>query len=138
MLALGTTADEAWQLWKETPKGKAFKSAYAPVMHPTYPESFSKGDKAKLAEATKKLLKNWNGALQQLHAEIVHPDSPTPLSLYGDIWAEGDRKPIPEIDFPAGLPAWMHEQDGWAERVGEDALEKRRSILIRVPKGIVQ
>jgi len=40
VLALGTAADEAWQLWKKTPKGKAFKGAYAPVMHPTYPEAF--------------------------------------------------------------------------------------------------
>jgi len=40
--------------------------------------------------------------------------------------------------FPAGLPAWMHEQDGWARRVGKDDLEKPRSIVIKVPKGIVQ
>ena len=138
VLALGTAADEAWQLWKETPKGTAFKGAYAPVMHPTYPESFSKGNKTKLAEATKKLLKNWNTALQQLHPEIAHPDAPTPLVLYGGTWAEGERQPVPQIDVPAGLPAWMHEQDGWAERVGKDNLEKRRSILIRVPKGVVQ
>ena len=138
VLALGTAADEAWQLWKKTPKGKAFKKAYAPVMHPTYPESFSKNDKAKLAEATKRLLKNWNAALQQLQTAIAHPDSPTSLSLYGDTWADEERPQVPEIDFPAGLPAWMHEQDGWAERVGKDDLEKRRSILIRVPKGIVQ
>ena len=138
VLALGTAADEAWQLWKKTPKGTAFKGAYAPVMHPTYPESSSKGDKAKLAEATKKLLKNWNGALRQLHTEIAHPDAPTPLLLYGEIWAEGERPPVPQIDFPAGLPAWMHEQDGWAERVGKDDLEKRRSIMIKVPRGIVE
>ena len=103
-----------------------------------YPESFSKGNKTKLAEATKKLLKNWNTALQQLHPEIAHPDAPTPLVLYGGTWAEGERQPVPQIDVPAGLPAWMHEQDGWAERVGKDNLEKRRSILIRVPKGVVQ
>ena len=138
VLALGSAADEAWQLWKKTSKGKAFKGAYAPVIHPTYPESFSKGEKVKLAEATKRLLKNWNGALQQLKSVIVHPDSPTPLLLYGDIWADGERPQVPEIDFPAGLPAWMHEQDGWARRVGKGDLEKRRSIEIKVPKGIVQ
>ena len=138
VLALGSAADEAWQLWKKTPQGEAFKGAYAPVMHPTYPESFSKGKKAELAEATKRLLKNWNGALQQLQTTIVHPDSPTPLLLYGDTWADGERPQVPEIDFPAGLPAWMHEQDGWAKRVGKDDLEKRRSIVIRVPKEIVQ
>ena len=45
--------------------------------------------------------------------------------------------PIPELDFPAGLPAWMHEQDGWAKRAGADDLAKRRNITITVPKGIV-
>ena len=44
---------------------------------------------------------------------------------------------IPESDFPAGLPAWMHEQDGWATRKGADDPAKRRNITITVPKGIV-
>jgi hypothetical protein len=91
VLALGSLADEAWQLWSRTPKAKAFKGAYAAVKHPTYPESFSKGDKAKLAQATGKLLTNWNGALQKLSPAILHPDSPTSLSLYGNTWAESDR-----------------------------------------------
>ena len=56
----------------------------------------------------------------------------------GDIWAESERQQVPEIDFPAGLPAWTHEQDGWADRVGEDDLEERRNILIRVLKGVIQ
>jgi uracil-DNA glycosylase len=138
VLALGSVAHEAWQLWSETPKGKAFKGAYAPVTHPTYPESFSKGDKAKLAEATGKLLANWNDALGKLSPAILHPDSPAPLSIFGNTWAEGDRLPVPESDFPAGLPAWMHEQDGWARREGKDDLQKRRTIVITVPKGVVQ
>jgi hypothetical protein len=41
---------------------------------------------------------------------------------------------VPEADFPAGLPGWMHEQDGWAKRVGADDLQKRRTITITVPK----
>ena len=48
------------------------------------------------------------------------------------------RLPVPEADFPAGLPAWMHEQDGWAKRAGADMLAKRRNITITVPKGIIQ
>ena len=52
-------------------------------------------------------------------------------------WADGDRVPIPEFDFPAGLPAWMHEQDGWAKRAGTDDLAKRRNITLTVPKGVV-
>ncbi len=138
VLALGGAADEAWQMWKKTPHGQAFTGTYAPVTHPTQPESFSKGDKAKLAAATKKLLSNWNVGLQTLAPALAHPDAPTPLVLYGDTWADGDRLPVPESDFPAGLPTWMHEQDGWARRVGKDAVEKRRNITIMVPKGIVQ
>jgi hypothetical protein len=44
---------------------------------------------------------------------------------------------VPEIDFPAGLPAWMRDLDGWAKRVGKDTLGKRRNITITVPKGLV-
>jgi hypothetical protein len=57
--------------------------------------------------------------------------------LYGESWGDGDRMPIPESDFPAGLPGWMHEQDGWAKRAGANDLAKRRNITITVPKGIV-
>jgi len=111
--------------------------AFAPVTHPTQPESSSGGDRIKLAAATKMLLQNWNGALQALKPMVQHPDVPTPLVLYGETWADGDRVAIPESDFPAGLPAWMHERDGWAVRVGASELAKRRDITITVPSGIV-
>jgi hypothetical protein len=45
---------------------------------------------------------------------------------------------VPEIDFPAGLPAWMRELDGWAKRDGKDDLAKRRNITITVPKEVLQ
>jgi uracil-DNA glycosylase len=138
VLALGDAAAEAWQMWKNTPQGQASTVTFAPVTHPTQPESFSKGDRTKLAQATKRLLSNWNVGLQTLAPAIGHPDSPTPLMLYGDAWADGDRLPVPEFDFPAGLPAWMHEQDGWARRAGAEVLAKRRNITITVPRGIVQ
>lgn len=137
VLGLGMAASEAWEMWKSTPKGQALNVTFVPVTHPTQPESSSKGDKAKLAAATKKLLQNWNVGLQTLAGAIQHPDIPTPLVLYGDTWAEGDRQPIPEADMPAGLPPWMHENDGWATRAGKDLLKKRRNITINVPKGIV-
>lgn len=137
VLTLGTAADEAWQLWKATPAGQASHVAKAAVTHPTQPESSSKGDKTLLAAATEKLLKNWNAALQVLSPAVAHPDAPRPLVLYGSTWTEGDRPPVPEIDFPAGLPTWMRELDGWAKRAGTDDLAKRRNITITVPKGIV-
>ena len=100
-------------------------------------ESSSRGDKAKLAAATAKLLQNWNAALDVLWPAVTHPDVPTTPVAYGSAWADGDRVAIPEFDLPAGLPPWMHEHDGWAVRVGANELAKRRDITITVPSGIV-
>ncbi|NGZ95139.1 MAG: uracil-DNA glycosylase [Nitrospira sp. WS110] len=137
VLALGQAADEAWQFWSQTPAGRSTEVAYAAVTHPTQPESSSKGDKAKLRTATTKMLQNWNGALQALSPNVQHPDTSKPLVLYGESWADGDRVGIPEFDCPAGLPAWMHEQDGWAKRAGANTLAKRRNITLTVPKGVI-
>lgn len=137
VIALGQAADEAWRFWKATPAAQSVSVAYAAVTHPTQPESSSKGEKVKLAAATKKLLQNWSAALQALSPSVQHPDVATPLVLYGEKWADDDRFAIPESDFPAGLPAWMHEQDGWARRAGADDLAKRRNITLTVPKGVV-
>jgi len=105
VVALGQTADEAWKLWKASSAAQSVSVAYAAVTHPTQPESSSKGEKVKLAAATKKLLQNWNTALQALSPSVQHPDVATPLVLYGDKWANGDRVAIAEADLPAGLPA---------------------------------
>lgn len=137
VIALGQAASEAWGLWLQTPGGQATDLPFAAVTHPTQPESSSKGDRAKLATATARMLDNWNTALQSLSPAIAHPDVAVPLVPYGDAWAEKDRVPIPPIDFPAGLPAWMYENDGWARRAGSTDLAKRRNITITVPKGIV-
>jgi uracil-DNA glycosylase len=137
VIALGQAADEAWTLWTATRPPQSVKVGYAAVTHPTQPESSSGGDRTKLAAATKKLLQNWNAALQSLSPSVQHPDLSVPMVLYADTWADGDRVAIPEADFPAGLPAWMHEQDGWAKRAGTEVLAKRRNITITVPKGIV-
>lgn len=137
VIALGQAADEAWQSWNVTAAAQTTSVAYAAVTHPTQPESSSKGDKVKLAIATRKLLQNWNDALQLLSPAMLHPDTQTPLVLYGDSWRDGDRIAIPEFDFPAGLPAWMHERDGWARRSGSNDIAKRRNITLTVPKGVL-
>ena len=137
IVTLGTAAQEAGQFWKATPSGQASSVTLVAITHPTQPESFSKNDKTKLALATQKMLVNWNLGLQALAPAIKHPDVPGPVTPYGVTWAEGDRTAVPESDFPAGLPAWMHENDGWATRTGKDDLGKRRNITINVPKGIV-
>jgi uracil-DNA glycosylase len=136
-VSLGTAAEEAWTLWKGTPTGLASSVTHAAITHPTQPESSSKHDKVKLAAATAKMLQNWNAGLQLLSPAITHPDEPRPLVLYGSAWADGDRLPMQEMDFPAGLPSWMREQDGWAQRKGGDDPAKRRNITITVPKGVI-
>jgi hypothetical protein len=137
VIALGQAADKAWTAWRATPSGQASHVAYAAVTHPTQPESSSKGDKAKLAAATAKLLQNWNAALDGLWPAMAHPDVAVAPVAYGTAWADGDRVAIPEADIPAGLPSWMHERDGWAARVGTTDVAKRRDITITVPAGIV-
>jgi len=137
VIALGTVANEAWEMWRQTASGQAFNGAFAPVTHPTQPESFSNGEKTKLAAATKKMLANWNAGLQALSPAVKHPDVSTALALYGDTWSVGDRLPIPEGDMPEGLPPWMHENDGWATRKGTDMIAKRRNITVTVPKGVI-
>jgi hypothetical protein len=137
VVSLGSAAEQAWGFWKATAAGQASAAVHAAITHPTQPESSSKGDKAKLAAATAALLQNWNVALKQLSPALTHPDETLPLTLYGTTWADGDRPPVPEMDFPAGIPPWMHEQDGWAAREGKDLLSKRRNITITVPAGVI-
>ncbi len=137
VVSLGTAAAESWNIWRQTAAGQSFGGAFAAITHPTQPESSSEGDKAKLALATKNMLRNWNTGLQTLKPAIANPDVATPLALYGDAWADGDRIPIPEADMPEGLPSWMHENDGWAVRKGADMLAKRRNITLTIPKGVI-
>ena len=137
VLTLGGAAQEPWLMWKATPAGAASGIAFAAMTHPTQPESSSKGDRTKLAAATKTMLSNWNAALVAVAPSIMHPDVADPHVPYGDAWADGDRVAIPEMDFPAGLPSWMHEGDGWATRTGVDESKKRRNITINVPKGFI-
>src|SRR4051794_26720233 len=49
---LGTSAAQAWQLWKATHAGSESSVVHAAITHPTEPESASEGNKAKLAANT--------------------------------------------------------------------------------------
>jgi uracil-DNA glycosylase len=137
VLALGQLADDVWQKWRQTATGKTHSPAYQHVTHPTQPESSSSGDPTKLKQAIKAMLANWNQALEQLHPQITHPDTPGPLVPYGTAFRPGERIEIPELDLPAGLPAWMRSPSAWADRVGATAAAKRRNITITVPSGAV-
>jgi hypothetical protein len=133
VVALGALADDAWQRWKATPKGQASTVPYQHVTHPTQPESSSGGDPVKHKQATQQLLANWNAALTALRPQVQHPDHASALVPYGTAFLPADMPPIPSIDLPAGTPAWMGNEDGWAKRAGADAAAKRANITVTVP-----
>jgi len=135
VVALGALADHAWTQYKTHAGGGVSSLPYAHITHPTQPESSSGGDPAKLADATKAMLVNWNAALGQLHPRIAHPDAQRPLTLYGDAFADGDLAEIPEMDLPAGLPPWMRSPAAWAQRTGATAAQKRATVTVTIPAG---
>lgn len=134
VVALGVLAEEAWTCWKTTGPGLSVNLPFVKITHPTQPESASKGDKQKLQALTRKMLENWNQALQTLKAAVVHPDTSTGLTPYGATFLDAEHPLIPDGDLPAGLPTWMREYDGWARRVGTNDEKKRANITITVPK----
>ncbi len=133
IVSLGQLADTAYQAWKLTPAGAASTAVYATVRHPTYPESASRSGQTTKAEAFKKLTQSWNAALTAFDGHVTQ-DTPTPLVPYGDTVEKTDLTPIPEMDLPAGLPAWMRSLDAWAGRTGADAQMKRATITVTVPR----
>jgi len=137
VVALGALADHAWTQYLRHPGAAAgaARLPYAHITHPTQPESSSGGDPRRLADATSRMLAGWNAALQQLHPQIAHPDARRPLVLYGDAFADGDLAEIPELDVPAGLPAWMRSPAAWAQRTGTTAAQKRATITVTIPAG---
>jgi hypothetical protein len=134
VIALGTLADLAWQQWKATPAAAGIDPTYAKVTHPTQPESSSKGDRVKLAAATKAMLKTWNAALQTVHPSIASPDVARPLKLYGATIEPADLPDIPECDLEPGSPSWMLGAANWAKRTGTTPAQKRATIVVTVPR----
>ncbi len=130
VVALGTLADHAWKVFLSSPDGAGVNVRYEPITHPTAPESAG-GSRAQHAAAIKRMLQNWNGALQSLHP-LQNPDRSRKLRLYGASFAAGEKVEIPELDVPPWAPDWMRLNDGWADRPGTGK-SKRASILVRVP-----
>ena len=131
----GTFAEDAWNKYKVTPTGSALSVTFQKITHPTYPESGSASGAGTKKELTKKMLQNWNTGLSALFNALSHRDEPVTLSLYGDTFMDSEKPEIPEMDFPAGLPAWMRSGMAWAVRglPGDDLETKRRKILITIP-----
>jgi hypothetical protein len=131
VVALGSLADNSWKAWKKTDDGKRVDVEYRRITHPTQPEA-SGGGAAKHAAAIRKMLENWNEALQALHP-LQRPDKAVPLRPYGSAFASGEKLPIPEVDVPPGTPDWMRLNDGWADRPGTGS-KKRATITVTVPR----
>lgn len=132
--AVVTFGGMAKKAWAEYAKRNDVSSLHvAHLIHPTFPESAG-GTAVEKRANTKKMLKEWNSALEPLRAAIKHKDDASSRFVpYGEAFADGDRVDIPSFDLPAGIPGWMYDDDGWARRVGGTLDEKRRNITITVP-----
>ena len=136
VVAFGGLAKTAWQAWLDSPKAHGRPPpTFVPLIHPTWPESSSASPAAHEA-AIKTMLQNWNNGLDTL-GEVPGRDVNEPVAHYGKTFKSGDLPDIPEFDVPAGMPAWMRSENAWATRTGRTALEKRRTIAVRVPDGVV-
>lgn len=133
VITLGGLARTACEQWQATADGAAFAGLHAALLHPTYPESASAAGQISLADATARLLDNWNAAVPGLAGALAHPDQPPSGLPYGSAFAPGDLAPIPPGDLPPGLPAWMRTRRDWASRTGSDAASKRATITVTVP-----
>jgi len=135
VVALGGLADAAWSQFKKSPLAAAHpKLPYVKITHPTA-DAPRAGQDTKAV--TKQLLANWNAGVAAIRPAIATPDAAADMTPYGETWKPADRRPIPERDFPAGLPHWMLEGDGWASRgvPTGTAPDKRRVLTIIVPDG---
>jgi uracil-DNA glycosylase len=135
VVTFGGMAKKAWTEYTKLNSVPA-RLAVAHLTHPTFPESAG-GTAADRKANTKKMLTAWNAALPALHSAIAHKDAPTSLALYGEAFVDADKGDIPAFDLPAGTPAWMYDNDGWAQRAGTSPSAKRRNLTITVPTGIV-
>ena len=134
VVTLGRLADRAFDAWIATPAGQGVEVAYERITHPTAPEAGAGNDRDAYPRLVEAMLRNWNTALGRLHPAIKHPDVDLELVRYGTELREGDYAPIPELDMPAGLPAWMRSRS-WADRVGRSAELRRATIVMTVPEG---
>jgi uracil-DNA glycosylase len=136
VVTFGTMAKKAWTGYT-TAHGAPSGLMEVNLTHPTFPESAG-GTAAQRGANTKKMLRQWNDALEDLFPAITAKDVPeTELTFYGGGFAKADKVDIPSMDLPAGIPRWMYDDDGWAKRVGTSAAKKRRNITITVPEGVI-
>jgi hypothetical protein len=134
VVAFGHLAHDAFGRWAEANPARAGELAVERLTHPTMPEASSHGSAERRREATRRLLEQWNGALERLHAALPERDEERELVPYGEDLVPEDRAPIPEFDLPAGSPPWMRSLRQWATRRGDSVDDKRACIEVVVPR----
>jgi hypothetical protein len=135
VVAFGSLADAAWREFA-VGTGGAAAIPYRHVPHPTSPESGG-ATPERTKKATAAMLAKWNAALEALRQVVQHPDAVRPFVPYGAEFQLAELVEIPAFDVPAGIPAWMRGTDGWAGRTGASAAERRQTITVRVPAGVI-
>jgi hypothetical protein len=136
VVAFGGLADQAWKAFLAN-DAAAKNLPYQHVAHPTSPESAG-GTPQQIAAATQKMLAAWNTAIAALRPSIIKdPGMADGFVPYGATFQPAELPPVPAFDLPAGMPAWMQGDSGWATRTGTTAALKRRTITLQVPNGVI-
>jgi uracil-DNA glycosylase len=139
VISFGHLGRIAFEHWRDGAGAAHAGVPFEPLIHPTQPEAVARQGPGKRAEAMKKMLEQWNGALQRL-GPILGAGQP---SLYGDDLLPEDRSAIPAFDLPAGSPPWFSSLRQWASREpfgapdGDEAARdeaKRATIVVTVPR----
>lgn len=133
VVAFGDLAAQAFGRWQGDPAAKRPDLVVKKLFHPTYPEGSTRQHPEKKAEATKKMLAQWDQGLTELHGELTGPDVDVPLVLYGEQFKDSEKVAIPESDMPVGAPPWMRSLTTWAKRTGPDAETKRATVEVLIP-----
>jgi hypothetical protein len=134
VVAFGHLAHDALDRWLDSSAGQGVTLGTERLPHPTKPEAASKGNEEKRAAEMKKMLAEWNDALERLDGTLGARPQSQPLDTYGEDLLPEDRAPIPARDMPAGAPPWMRSLTTWAARKGDTAEAKRATVVVTVPK----
>ncbi|HYP47546.1 MAG TPA: uracil-DNA glycosylase family protein, partial [Thermoleophilaceae bacterium] len=113
VVSFGHIGRDAFERWQDSEAGGESDLPFEARTHPTMPEASSGGNAAKKREATRRMLEQWNAALERLDAALGARDEERELVPYGDELLPEDRAGIPALDMPAGSPPWMRSVKQW-------------------------
>ena len=133
VVAFGAHAAALWERFRRVEGSPAHELPYEPLLHPTYPEA-STGLKSPEYEATtRRLLEQWNSALERLQPATSADPGVAPGRFRVGRRVKVEK--IPAIDLPAGAPAWMRGVEEWAVRGdGQPDATRRWRITLTVPE----